>query len=537
MKLKDKLEKLKGDLVVIDIETTGLSPFLNEMVCLAMYDGKNMVWLDWKEILRSKSYFKKWVKSKKFIAHNGKFDWEFLYANGIDINIVEDTMILLFMSDENEYSGRNVGLKKLMKEELDIEPILESGEVLEHLNDRKLLKRYNELDVKATWMLYQKFKDKLDEKERKVYNKIEIPLIKVLGKQELRGIRIDVNYVDKIKEDLMSKDERLSKEIKKFVGKNMNLNSSKQLAEYFEREVKKRGESLEDYSEKSEAGNWAMSEWVLEDLSEDGYEVAGRLLELRKLRKLLSTYLKVREWNGVEYDGRVRSSFNMTVAKTGRLSSSHPNLQNIPRGEEIRRMFIADKGCSLISADWSQVEMRLIAHITKDEELLKIFNEGRDVYKEVAKELSISRGEAKPLTLGYAYGMGGDYKDRYMEKYKGVKRWQEWTKRKLEKDGYVRTMFGRKRRLDADDWRAIRQGYNAQIQGSGADLLKLAMIKLEKKLKKGKLLASIHDEVIVECPDEYIEQEKEIVKDVMEKVVKMKVPLKAEIKVGKYWRK
>ena len=394
-----------------------------------------------------------------------------------------------------------------------------------------------------------------------VYEKIELPLCPVLAEMETNGILADRNALEAFSTDLASEIELLTKSIYFQAGREFNINSPKQLSEILFDELclpdKKKGSTAAD---------------VLSELSPFN-PIIDDVLEYRELTKLKSTYTDALQ-NYIAADGRIHTTFQQTVTATGRLSSTDPNLQNIPvrkeLGSKLRKMFVAAPGNVLVDADYSQIELRLLAHISNDENMISAFLSGEDFHALTASKVfgipleyvsSAERSRAKAVNFGIIYGMSAfslskdlrvsvaeanSYMNSYFEKFSGVKKYMEDIVKFAEEKGYVTSLYGRRR--DIPELKSSnrntrefgkRVALNMPIQGTAADIMKLAMISVYNGLKKpglhAKLLLQIHDELIVECPEEEKEEVCAIVKSCMESVGSFTVPLLAEAGFGKSW--
>lgn len=400
---------------------------------------------------------------------------------------------------------------------------------------------------------------------RKLMYDMELPLCRVLADMEKAGFLVDRKALYDFGEGMTGAIDALQKEIWAQAGKEFNINSPKQLGEVL-------FEDLMLPSGKKTKTGWSTNADALEKL-QGKHPIIKNILDYRTLTKLKSTYadglLKV-----ISADGRIHTSFQMTVTATGRLSSTEPNLQNIPirkeLGGEIRKMFVAGPGNVLVDADYSQIELRLLAHISGDEAMRDAFRSGMDFHTVTAsrvfgvpvdKVTPVLRGRAKAVNFGIVYGisawsLGNDigvstaeakeYMDAYYEKYSGVRSYMKSVVEKARADGYVETLYGRRRNLPElkspnFTQRAFgeRVALNMPIQGTAADIIKLAMVNVAARLNKeglaAKLILQVHDELIVECPEAEAEQVKTLLREEMENVVHLSVPLTAEAKSGRTW--
>jgi len=396
----------------------------------------------------------------------------------------------------------------------------------------------------------------------KLYKEVELPLTYVLYRMEKRGVLFDREYLESFGRELDEEAERLKREIFEIAGEVFNVNSPKQLAKVL-------FEKLGLKPIKKTKSGYSTDVETLTSLAVQGYKIAELLLEYRKLTKLSSTFVKG-ILKHMDDSGRVHTTFIQTGTATGRLSSAEPNLQNLPVSDEIskkiRHAVTAPDGYTLVWADYSQVELRILAHLSGDEKLIKAYREGKDIHTETAKRLfKVSevteelRRVAKTVNFGIIYGMSPhglserlripvkeaeEYINRYFEEFPGVKEYIERTLKEAYSKGYVRTLFGRKRplpELSSSNYNVRsfgeRAAVNATIQGTAADIMKMAMVKLFGKLEElgAYMILQVHDEIVVEAPNEKLEEVKELLKETMENVVKLSVPLTVEVSSGKHW--
>lgn len=394
-----------------------------------------------------------------------------------------------------------------------------------------------------------------------VFDQIELPLVPVLVDMELKGIRVDLDELRNQNKVLTEDVKRLEGEIHKAAGESFNVGSPKQLGHILFEKLKL------PVGHRTKTGYSTDSD-VMEGLK-DKHPIAGLIIEYRELSKLKSTYVDALPALVNPKTGRVHTRLNQAATSTGRLSSTNPNLQNIPirteRGRMVRKAFIADEGNCLISADYSQIELRILAHITGDEGLTRAFQDDLDIHAATASEIfgvalpdvtADHRRIAKAVNFGLAYGQGAfgladvlgiprkeatEIIDRYFKRFSGVKKYMEETVITATEQGYVSTLFGRRRYLDelkSQNQNMRRAGeraaINAPIQGTASDLVKLAMIKVHESLPIP-LLLQVHDELIFECPDDEADQMCEDVQKIMESVYKLSVPLKVNVGKGKNW--
>lgn len=395
----------------------------------------------------------------------------------------------------------------------------------------------------------------------KIYQDIELPLIPVLAQMEAHGVVLDREELANQSKSLHTDLVQLEKQIHELAGENFNIASPKQLGTIL-------FEKLKLPAGKKTKTGYSTDSDVLEKLKAH-HPVAEKILEYRELAKLKSTYVDSLAGLANAETGRVHTSFRQALTTTGRLSSVNPNLQNIPirteRGRLIRKAFVAPKGCNLISADYSQIELRVIAHITEDEGLMRAFSEDLDIHTVTASEVfgvsldevtSDLRRKAKAVNFGIAYGQGvfglsetlgiprkeaGEIIDRYFERFARVKEYMSSVIQQAHERGYVETIFGRRRYVDELKSSnpnikkfGERAAINAPIQGSASDLVKMAMIELAH-IKDTPLILQVHDELLFECPSDLCEKNIALIKNKMENVYKLKVPLKVNVAAGPNW--
>ncbi|WP_258871308.1 DNA polymerase I, partial [Halobacillus trueperi] len=406
-----------------------------------------------------------------------------------------------------------------------------------------------------------------DNEQYQLFRELEMPLALILGRMEHRGVCVDVQRLENMGQELEERLNKVEQEIYELAGENFNLNSPKQLGPIL-------FEKLELPVIKKTKTGYSTSADVLEQL-EDQHEIIPKILLNRQLRKLKSTYIEGLLKVVHEDTGKIHTRFNQALTQTGRLSSTDPNLQNIPirleEGRKIRQAFIpSQKEWVMFASDYSQIELRVLAHIAQDEKLMQAFKEGEDIHTQTASEVfgvsrsdvtSEMRRQAKAVNFGIVYGIS-DYGlsqslgitrkeaqafiDKYFESYPGVKSYMDETVREAKETGYVSTFMNRRRYLPDIKSRnfnkrsfAERTAMNTPIQGSAADIIKKAMIDLEERLQEekmqAKVLLQVHDELIIEAPKEEVKQLEEVVSSVMENTVDLDVPLKVDSSYGDTW--
>ncbi len=470
---------------------------------------------------------------------------------------------------KNSYDVSSMAMEFLevnVENEKDVFGKGKSAKTLFDLTEKELWS-YVSGHITSTMLLKEYLENKIHEDgQDKLFYDVELPLVWVLASMEIAGILVDKENLEKFNEMLKSGIDILEQEIYKLAGESFNLNSPKQLGVIL-------FEKLGMKPPKKTKTGYSTNAEVLEKLAPDN-EIVQKILEYRHLAKLKSTYgdglLAVID----KSTGRVYSKFNQTVTVTGRISSQEPNLQNIPvrtsLGRELRKMFIAKDGCVLVDADYSQIELRVLAHISGDEALNDAFNTGVDVHTLTASSVfktdinevtDMMRSHAKTVNFGIIYGMGEyslakdlkisvkeakTYIQNYFDKYRGVSRYMDSIIESTRKTGYVETMFSRRRaipEINSSNFMLRTAGErmtrNTPIQGSAADIIKIAMVDVERALRKkglkSTLVLQVHDELIIEAYEEEVAKVKEILKSSMESAAKLSVPLVAEAKCGKSW--
>ena len=509
-------------------------------------------------------------KRLKLIAHNAKYDSMINIMNGIkdeNCNIIADTLIMIHLYDPS----LDKQLEKRVKadfgyEKATFEKI--SGKKWNKINWAKdgdellpLLAGYAGEDTYWETQVYLKYKDLLDDDAWRILNKIEMPLIKILRDAKIRGVKIDVGLLNDMRVSAEKKLVEAKENIYKEAGCIFNLNSNPQKQKVFFEKLKlpviSTTRSGAPSTDSASAAEWA----------EMGYSIGEALVEYSELQKLLSGYLSpIPEM--LDDDCVLRGDLNSCGTKTGRMSSSNPNLQNQPNNHDfpIRCAFIPRPGYVFVNYDYSQLELRVMAHMSKDKKFTDIFLHGRDPHGEVAKACGITRKQAKVMNFGVLYGMGADKYERtfgvsrerslqmiddYHNTYEGFARWKTHTENHAKKYGYVKNLFGRVRRFteatkspfESIDKRKyfgeLRQSVNTIIQGTGADIVKLATVAMCKKFEELDLdahfLLQVHDEVLIEARIDQMLEIERVVIDCMENTVKLDVPLVADGKILANW--
>ena len=588
---QDLLEKViknasKAKTIAIDTETTGLDYMDTDLVGISLSykpgeayyipinhqdDTVNQLKLNvvldaLKPVLES--------SKNKIIGQNIKFDRNVLAKYGINISSIKnDTMMMSYVLDASATRHNLDALSSyyLNYKTSTFEDVAGKG-VKQVTFDQVPIEEatnYAAEDADITLRLYEELNPKLESVAslKKLNDEIEIPLIEVLSEMEQNGAILNSKILSSQSKDLENRIKKLEKKAYEIAGEEFNLGSTKQLREIFFEKLNYR------IIKKTPGGQPSTDEKVLVELAEE-YELPGVLLEHRTLSKLKSTYTDKLPGQISETTGKVHTSFHQAVTTTGRLSSSDPNLQNIPirteDGRRIRQAFEPSKGHRFISADYSQIELRIMAHISKDDGLLQAFQEGEDVHSKTASEVfdvaieevtADLRRNAKAINFGLIYGisafglgkqlgisrnLAAEYMAMYFEKYPGVKKYMESTKDFASQNGYVETLFGRRLYLrDINASNAIRRqaseraAINAPVQGTAADIMKIAMIKTHQAIKaenvKAKLILQVHDELILDTPKKEIDSVINLLTDSMMGAASLDVPLEIDVGVGDNW--
>ena len=521
----------------------------DKIISATVSDGENF-FFDTNEVVKLKPIIEN--PNIKKIGFDAKSDYHLLLNNGYTLKGLEyDVLLASYVKDPNR------------KHTLEAQAL----DFLNHI----IMSNENEMgkcdEAYTIFRLYEYWQKNLDEREQKIVNEIEIPLTLVLAKMEHTGVAIDCEYLKELSSYMTEKLAELEDLIYQLAGEPFNINSPKQVAEVLFDKLELKTKKKKSRSTSAE---------VLEELAQE-YEICEYILQHRKFAKLKSTYTDALPTLISKKDGRIHTTYNQALTVTGRLSSSNPNLQNIPirseEGNKIRSAFCAmDKENSLIlSADYSQIELRLLAHVSGDEHLIHAFTSGEDVHamtaakvfgvelKDVTKEM---RRRAKAVNFGIVYGQSKyglakslgitnaeaqEFIDKYFETYPKVKEYMNNEVEFVTQNGYVETAFGRKRylasELHSSNYQirefAQRAAINQPLQGTAADLIKIAMIRVDKAIAgmKTKMIMQVHDELVFEVPKEELEQLKSIILDCMAlKDQNLKIPLDVDINYGASWK-
>ncbi|MCX7622185.1 MAG: DNA polymerase I [Thermomicrobium sp.] len=574
----------------LDVETTALHPMYAELVGLAIATAPDRSYyvplghttgddqLTVEQVERAIGSFLR-SETPLHYAHNGKYDALVLERAGFPRPRIDfDTMIAAYLLGENAVGLKELAFTKLGWEMQEITELIGRGKKQLTMDRAEIARvtQYACADVEATYRLVDVLRPQLESQNQlRLFTEIEVPLIDVLIDMEKAGIAIDVPYLRDLAKELERQLEQLERRIYELAGHPFNINSPQQLSTVLFDELRlPRGKRTKT--------GYSVAQEVLETLR-DTHPIVDAILEYRQLAKLKSTYVDALPEQVHPQTGRVHTIFHQTVAATGRLSSSDPNLQNIPvRGElgrAVRRAFIADnrpgyriadEAILLLSADYSQIELRLMAHFSRDPALLRAFAEGKDIHAATASEVfgvpleavtPEMRRIAKTVNFGIMYGMQAyglardtgmsrqeaqRFIEAYFQRFPGVARYLEETKRRAAELGYVETLFGRRRYLPeitssnpARRQAAERMAVNMPLQGTAADIMKLAMIRIHRALQErgftSRMLLQVHDELVFEVPESELQSVSELVVSLMSSVVELAVPLEVDAKAGPNW--
>lgn len=567
--------------VCFDTETTGVDVFTAELVGLSFCFTEGEAYYvtlpgDKDEVTEVLREFKAFFQAEHIekIGQNIKFDLLMLSMYGIELKgKMFDTMIAHYLVQPELRHGMDYLAEIYLRYRTIHYEDLVGGKGKNQIDirfvDLDLLCDYAAEDADVTFRLKQILEKELAANGlEKLFYEVEMPLMKVLAIIERNGVRIDSDALRQSSEILTEELIVLEKEIREMAGYDFNVSSPAQVGEILFDRLK-----LDDKAKKTKTGQYSTSEDVLEKIRSK-HPIIGMILDFRGLKKLLSTYIDALPLLINPKTGKVHTSFNQTVAATGRLSSTNPNLQNIPirdaQGKEIRKAFIPDEGCIFLSADYSQIELRIMAHLSGDANMLEAFNSGHDIHTATAAKIykiplnevtSDMRRKAKTANFGIIYGISTfglaerlniprseakELIEGYFATYPDVKRYMDEAIQRAKEAGYVETIFGRKRFLaDINSQNSIVRGYaernaiNAPIQGSAADIIKIAMVRIQARLEKEQLSTTmtmqVHDELNFTVPVHELELAKKVVVEEMENAINLQVPLIADCGVGANW--
>jgi DNA polymerase I len=514
------------------------------------------------------------------IGHNIKFDWVVLKRHGIDVQPFDDTMLMSYVLDAGRHGLAGHGMDELAQRHLNhrtirFAEVAGTGKAAVSF-DRVALDRatcYAAEDADVTLRLWRVLKPRLGaERRTTVYETLERALIDVVARMEMRGIAVDRQILSRLSGDFAQTLARLEHEIHELAGETFSPGSPKQIGDILFGKMGLPG------ARKTATGQWATGANVLEELASAGHELPRKLLEWRQLAKLKSTYTDALQGYTHPETGRVHTCYSLAATTTGRLSSSEPNLQNIPirteEGRKIRAAFVPGPGLKIISADYSQIELRVLAHMADIPQLRQAFAEGIDIHAATASAMfgvpldqmtPDLRRNAKTINFGIIYGISafglaerlgidrgeaGAFIKQYFERFPGIRDYIEGTKAFCRENGYVTTLFGRvchypDIKISNPSQRAAveRQAINAPIQGTAADIIRRAMIRMEDALAAEKLsarmLLQVHDELVFEAPEEEVDATLPVIRRVMEEaphpIVRLSVPLAVDVRAAGNW--
>jgi len=588
--LEDWIKKIeeKG-IVAVDTETSSLNPQEANLVGISLCFNSGQACYIPLEHATEKILEKKLVleklkiiledKSIKKIGQNIKFDFIILFHNGIKLNSIEDTMLMSYALDagRHRHNMDNLSEIHLNHKPISFKDVTGSGknQISFDKVPIKLATKYAAEDADVTFRLYSLFKDRLDqEKLIKIYELFEKPMVNLLAQMEIEGVKINPNFLNALSKKFDNRVKKLEKEIFGLANREFNIGSPKQLGEVLYNELKIAT------LKKTRKGGFATSAVVLEDLAFKGHKLPGRVLDWRQLTKLKNTYTDALPKHLNARTNRVHTSFLLAATTTGRLASSDPNLQNIPikteDGKEIRKAFVAEGNHRLISADYNQIEMRILADLADVKELKKAFKNNEDIHSLTASHVfniplnkidSETRRKAKAINFGIIYGISqyglakqilvsneeaAEFLKSYFKKFSEIKDYMNTTITFCRKSGYVNNIFGRRCYITGINDKNYnvrnfqeRAAINAPIQGSAADIMRLAMIRINQVLNKNssiktKMLLQIHDELVFETPKNEIEKIIPIIKKNMSSVSSSEdhlfsIPLTVDINSGNNW--
>lgn len=565
----------------LDTETTGIDPITAELVGMSFSFAENQAFYvpvpaNREEALTIVNIFKPAFENPDSlkIGQNIKYDLIMLANYGVTLKgKMFDTMIAHYVLQPELRHGMDYLAEIYLKyETIKIEELIGAkGKKQGNMRDLapEAVYKYACEDADVTLKLKQVLENELETNGvKKLFEEIEMPLVPVLAYMERNGVRIDTDALKETSRHFTARMNQIEEEVHQLAGMEFNIASPKQVGEVLFDRLK-----IVEKAKKTKTGQYVTSEEVLESLR-GKHEIVGKILEHRGLKKLLGTYIDALPQLINPATGRIHTSFNQTVTATGRLSSSNPNLQNIPirneDGKEIRKAFIPDEGCEFFSADYSQIELRIMAHLSNDPHMIEAFQKDQDIHaataakiykvklEEVTRE---QRSKAKTANFGIIYGisvfglaerLNVDRKeakaliDGYFENYPNVKAYMDQSIQEAREKGYIETIFKRKRYLpDINSKNAVVRGYaernaiNAPIQGSAADIIKVAMIRIYQRFQEegihSKMILQVHDELNFSVLPEEKEKVQQIVINEMEAAYKMKAPLRADHGWGHNW--
>ena len=583
---EEKIEQLLQNILTqkilsLDTETTGTDPIRAELVGMSFSYAENQAFYvpvpaDRTEAQRIVDKFKPVFENPQTlkVGQNIKYDMLVLANYGVELQgEMFDTMIAHYVLQPELHHGMDYLAEiYLHYETIKIEELIgPKGKNQKNMRDLDPIHiyRYACEDADVTLKLKNVLEKELKQNDAEsLFHDIEMPLVPVLAYMERNGVRIDTEALKETSRHFTARMQQIEEEVHRLAGVEFNIASPKQVGEVLFDRLK-----IIDKPKKTKTGQYVTSEEVLESLK-GKHEIVGKILEHRGLKKLLGTYIDALPQLINPQTGHIHTSFNQTVTATGRLSSSNPNLQNIPvrneDGKEIRKAFIPDEGCEFFSADYSQIELRIMAHLSQDPHMIEAFRENQDIhaataakiYKEKLEDVTREqRSKAKTANFGIIYGISvfglaerlnidrkeaKELIDGYFENYPHVKEYMDKSILEAREKGYIETIFRRRRYLpDINSRNAVVRGYaernaiNAPIQGSAADIIKVAMVRIYRRFReegiRSKMILQVHDELNFSVLPEEKEKVQQIVISEMESAYKMKVPLQADCGWGKNW--
>jgi DNA polymerase-1 len=561
--------------VGIDTETTGGHPLLTELVGIGFAIEPGEAWYvpcnGQLGASTVREHLKRFFHSApcKLFGHNIKYDYHVLKNIGIELkHIFFDTILASYLIDpqNRRHNLDELALEKFKKNKIPIEELIGKGKTSRTMLEAPIerVKDYCCEDIDYTCRLKEHFEEELKEKNlEKIFHDLEMPLLPILAQMERIGIYLDAEQIQSLGKAIGAEVDKIRDHIHREVGETFNLNSPKQL-----------GQILYEKLKIPPPRKLSTSADVLEELAVE-HPIVQSILDYRTLEKLRSTYAEALPESINPHTGRIHCTFNQSVAATGRLSCQDPNLQNIPirsrAGLAIRSCFKPQKqGWSYVGGDYSQIELRLLAHFSEDKELIKAFKEGEDIHVHTASRIfdipesevtAEMRSQAKTVNFGILYGQGpfglskqlgismrdaSEFIQKYFARYPGVSAYIEHCKALVRKTGVATTLTGRQRPIPEMTNQnpnirsaAERLAVNTPLQGTAADLIKMAMIEIDRTIRernlKGHMILQIHDELVFEVPDSEVPLFESLVKEKMEHVLKLNIPIEVHIAVGKNW--
>ncbi len=589
--LGNRLDKAKQ--IAFDVETTSTDAMQAELVGISLATepgrgyylpvGHNLTLAGGKqlELAEILKVLHKPLTNPKIpkVGHNLKYDFLVLARSGLRVTPLSfDTMIAEWLCDP---ASRNLGLKNLSWVRLGLEmttidTLIGSGRNQRSMADVPIseVAPYAAADAEVCLALMPELEAELREKGHwKLFVELEMPLVTVLADMEMAGIKLDTDFLDQLAQTMGERLNEIEREIFSHAGHSFNINSTQQLSTVLFDELKL---TPPDRTRKTASGHYSTAAAVLEELK-SAHPIIDQIMAHREIAKLKSTYADAFPHQVHPKTKRVHTSYNQTGSVTGRLASSDPNLQNIPirteLGREIRRAFVAEPDHVLLSVDYSQIELRIVAHIAEDQAMIDAFREDQDIHAATAAAVgNISldqvtpemRRNAKAINFGLIYGMSAfgltrtteltlaeaeNFVKAYFERFPGVQNYLEQTRQRVVQEGYVATLLGRKRYFpqllqgsttsEVIRSRALREAINAPIQGSAADIIKIAMLRLPEQIESvglsARMLLQVHDELVFECKHSELTATAALVQKIMQEAYTLRVPLKTDAKAGDNW--